>query len=135
MKKSERQLIFDKYNGRCAYCGYELTKGWHIDHIEPIVRDFDWDKDKGRYKATKNCRKPENDVFENYNPSCASCNIQKNSFTLEEFRKNIKHFIYSLNHYSTQYKFAKRYGLVYENNIQVEFYFEKIQNEKDKEIN
>ena len=34
MKKIERELIFNKYNGKCAYCGCELKKGWHIDHIE-----------------------------------------------------------------------------------------------------
>ena len=34
MTKKERELIFNKYNGKCAYCGCELKKGWHIDHIE-----------------------------------------------------------------------------------------------------
>jgi 5-methylcytosine-specific restriction endonuclease McrA len=126
MNKKERQLIFDKYCGRCAYCGCELQKGWHTDHIEPIVRDSKWNKDKGRYEATVNCRKPENETLENYNPSCASCNIQKNSYTLEQFRSNIKAFVNSLNLYSTQYKFAKKYGLVSENDIEVKFYFETL---------
>jgi predicted restriction endonuclease len=36
--KNRRQLIFEKYDGRCAYCGCELQKGWHEDHIEPIIR-------------------------------------------------------------------------------------------------
>jgi 5-methylcytosine-specific restriction endonuclease McrA len=126
MNKKERQLIFDKYGGRCSYCGCELKKGWHIDHIEPIVRDSKWNKDKGRYEATGNCRKPENETLENYNPSCASCNIQKNSYTLEEFRTNIKQFVNSLNLYSTQYKLAKKYGLISENDIEVKFYFETL---------
>jgi 5-methylcytosine-specific restriction endonuclease McrA len=38
MKKADRQKIFDKYGGRCAYCGCELQKGWHVDHIDPVVR-------------------------------------------------------------------------------------------------
>jgi hypothetical protein len=126
VNKKERQLIFDKYNGHSAYCGDELKKGWHTDHIEPIVRDSHWNRDKGRYEATGSCRKPENETLENYNPSCASCNIQKNSFTLEQFRSNIKQFLTSLNQYSTQYKFVKRYGLVSENNIEVKFYFETL---------
>jgi 5-methylcytosine-specific restriction endonuclease McrA len=128
MKKKERELIFNKYGGKCAYCSCDLEKGWHTDHIEPIVRDFDWNRDKGRYEAIGTCRNPENETLENYNPSCPSCNIQKNSFTIEQFRDNIKQFIQSLNQYSTQYKFAKRYGLISENEIKVEFYFEKIQN-------
>ena len=116
MTKKERELIFNKCNGKCAYCGCELKKGWHVDHIEPIVRNW----------CNGTCEKPENEVFENYNPSCPSCNIQKNSHTLEQFRKNIKQFVSSLNQYSTQYKFAKKYGLVSENEIDVKFYFETL---------
>lgn len=126
MTKKERQKLFDKYGGRCAYCGELLQKGWHKDHIEPIVRDFEWNKSKGRFEQTGTCRKPENETLENYNPACASCNIQKNSFTIEQFRNNIKQFVNSLNQYSTQYKFAKRYGLVKETEIEVVFYFETI---------
>lgn len=123
MTKDERQKVFDKYGGKCAYCGCELTKGWHVDHIEPIVRDHAWNKEKGRFEATGICRKP-NETPDNYNPACPSCNIQKNSHTLEQFRLNIQQFINSLNQYSTQYKFAKRYGLLTETNITVKFYFE-----------
>lgn len=125
MKKEDRQRVFDKYNGRCAYCGCELQKGWHVDHIEPLMRNYTYNKDRGRYEANGTCRNPENEVIENYNPSCRSCNIQKNSFTLEQFRNNIEQFINSLNKYSTQYKFAKRYGLISENSIDVKFYFEQ----------
>ncbi len=35
MTKTDRQKIFDKYGGKCAYCGCELQKGWHVDHVEP----------------------------------------------------------------------------------------------------
>ena len=112
--KLERQILFDKYEGNCAYCGCDLQKGWHIDHIEPIVRSL---KDSS-------CEKPDNHNISNMNPACASCNIQKNSYSLEQFRNNIKQFVNSLNQYSTQYKFAKRYGLVNETNMDVKFYFE-----------
>lgn len=115
LSKEQRQNVFDKYDGHCAYCGCELQKGWHIDHIEPIVRN------------SIGCEKPHNDTFENLNPACPSCNIQKNSYSLEQFRKNIKQFIESLNKYSTQYKFAKKYGLVKETEIEVTFYFERKQ--------
>ena len=85
MNKKDRELIFNKYGGKCAYCGSELTKGWHADHIEPIVRNW----------KNGTCEKPENEKLENYNPSCPSCNIQKNSYTLEQFRENIKQFVTS----------------------------------------
>jgi 5-methylcytosine-specific restriction endonuclease McrA len=122
--KTDRQIIFDKFGGKCAYCGCELQKGWHVDHIQPIVRDFKYSKHKSRFEQTGSCRNPKNENLDNYNPSCASCNIQKNSFTLEQFRNNIKQFVNSLNQYSTQYKFAKRYGLITETNVDVIFYFE-----------
>lgn len=126
MKKTDRELIFNKYDGKCAYCGCELTKGWHADHIEPIVRDFIYNKNKQRFETNGIYRNPENENLQNYNPSCPSCNIQKNSYTLEQFRENIKQFVNSLNQYSTQYKFAKKYGLVSENDIEVKFHFETV---------
>lgn len=113
----KRKLIYDKYKGKCAYCGCELPKLWHIDHIEPVVRDW----------INKECKNPHlKDNIENQNPSCAPCNIQKNSYSLEQFRENIKKFVNSLNQYSTQYKFAKKYGLLKETDIEVVFYFEKL---------
>lgn len=124
MKKKDREEIFNKYNGKCAYCGCDLIKGWQVDHIQPIERKSIYNRKKGKFVATGECRKPHNENFENYNPACASCNIQKSSYSIEAFRKNIKYFIESLNLYSTQYKFAKRYGLVTETDIEVKFYFE-----------
>lgn len=126
LNKKEREILYKKYDGRCAYCGNTLQKGWHADHIKPIVRDFKYNREKCRYQTTGTFQKPENEKLENYNPSCASCNIQKNSFTIEEFRYNIKKFVVSLNKNSTQYKFAKRYGLIQENDIPVTFYFEMV---------
>ena len=126
MNKKTRDLVKSKYNNKCAYCGCELKKGWHVDHIEPIVRDFIYNKKKQRFETNGICRNPENENLQNYNPSCPSCNIQKNSYTLEQFRENIKQFVNSLNQYSTQYKFAKKYGLVSENDIEVKFHFETV---------
>jgi len=120
MKKQDRQQIFEKYDGKCAYCGCELQKGWHVDHIEPVERN--------PFNSSE-MAKPERDNLGNMNPSCAPCNIQKNSYSIEEFRRNIRRFVESLNRYSTQYKFAKKYGLIQENGIEVKFYFELNQSE------
>ncbi len=128
MKKADRQKIFDKYDGRCAYCGCELVKGWHVDEIEPVRRNHVWDADKRVYKPhpTMPMTHPERMCIENQNPACASCNINKHSDSLEQFRKMITHFITTLNRDNTQYKIAKRYGLVQETNIEVKFYFETL---------
>lgn len=138
MTKKDRQLVFDKYGGRCAYCGCELVKGWHVDEIEPVRRNYKYvhghwkvpDGIDAKYIGPKTvpngCLHPERFHIDNQNPACASCNINKHSMDLEEFRKMVAGFVNSLNQYSTQYKIAKRYGLIHETGIDIKFYFETI---------
>lgn len=121
MKKSDRQKIFDKYDGRCAYCGCELQKGWHVDEIEPIRRNWKYVDHK---KVFTDCLHPERLNIDNQNPSCASCNINKHSMSLEDFRNSIAGYMKHLNEISTQYKIAKRYGLIEETGKKVVFWFE-----------
>lgn len=115
LTKTQREQLRNKYDGRCAYCGDQLPDKWHADHIEPIVR----------FGVGGVCEKPENNRLDNFNPSCPSCNIIKGSNSLEAFRKTVAGFVKSLNRDSTQYKFAKRYGLLAETEIDVTFWFEK----------
>jgi len=66
--RHKRAKVYDKYDGRCAYCGELLyIYDFHVDHIHP--------KSLGG-----------NDGIENLNPSCKTCNIQKRSRTISEFR-------------------------------------------------
>lgn len=127
-KKKTRELVFEKYNGRCAYCGCELKKGWHVDEIEPVRRN--WDLKNGKRVFSGTCEHPERFNIENQNPACASCNINKHSMSLEDFRNLISGFMKHLNEVSTQYKIAKRYGLISETNVDVVFYFERVSNDR-----
>jgi len=68
---NKRNVVFNKYNGKCAYCGVELPKGWNIDHITPKV-----------YGGT-------NDL-DNLNPSCKDCNNYKCHTDLEGYRNQLK---------------------------------------------
>lgn len=120
MKKSDREKVYNKYGGRCAYCGVELTKGWHVDHLEPVRRD----------PSGGEMLHPERDSIENYMPACASCNINKHSDSIEDFRRLISGFMKHLNELNTQYKIAKRYGLVKEDVKPVVFYFETLNSQK-----
>lgn len=151
MTKREREQIFNKFGGRCAYCGCELTKGWHVDEIQPVIRKRKWvaahwddktkplcndeDYDNPKFRqwvegkwVADGCERPENYNAENQYPACASCNINKHSMDLESFRNGIAAFMKHLNEISTQYKIAKRYGLVQETNMPVIFYFETLAN-------
>lgn len=151
MKKSDRQIIFDKYNGRCAYCGEPLVKGWHVDELLPCRRKYKYiashwinletgentnsnravvrSPEKWKYVASAyisdGCEHPERLVIKNQMPACASCNINKHSMSLEEFRSLISGFMKHLNELNTQYKIAKRYGLVKEDIKPIVFYFEQ----------
>ncbi len=148
-KKQQRDLVFNKYNGLCAYCGTELQKGWHIDEIEPVRRNRKWIPPQFVHKVTglprdkkseitddyewregkwvsDGCMHPERFNLDNQMPACASCNINKHSLGLEEFRKLIQGFMKHLNEVSTQYKIAKRYGLVTETIKPVVFFFERV---------
>ncbi|WP_159467978.1 hypothetical protein [Dyadobacter sp. 3J3] len=140
-KREKRQLIYDKFDGKCAYCGCDLNGKFHIDEIEPCRRKqkmipAHWtngnpttENDTSTAFVTSRWvndgfENPEAFRIENQNPSCASCNINKHSMSLEEFRKLIAGFMKHLNEINTQYKIAKRYGLVSETNEEVKFYFE-----------
>ncbi len=113
-KKEQRQAIFDKTNGNCGYCGCELEKGWHEDHMEPVVRELKYDSEKCRYVTTGKMYHPENDCFENKIASCPSCNIRKHSANVEQFRYALSNTITTLNRDHSAYRFAKRFGLVKE---------------------
>ena len=148
MKKAVRQAIFDKYQGRCAYCGCNLEKGWHVDELEPCRRLYEFEPGHWSHPGANKMSEeemlekevkwiPARDVFKGYThperlhienqmPACASCNINKHSMSLEEFRSLIEGFMKHLNERSTQYKIAKRYGLVKEFFEPVVFYFETI---------
>lgn len=124
--KKLREIVFQKYGGRCAYCGCELEKGWHVDHIQAKRRG---ESEEWIQHINKSRLKPlikGEDTIENYNPSCAPCNIWKGTYSIEQFRSEIKLQMNRLNAYNSNYRNAKRYGLITETEIEVKFYFEKI---------
>lgn len=124
--KKDRALIYQKYGGRCAYCGCQLEDGWHVDEVEPIRRNHRYDKRKGKWVGDGTSLHPERLTLANQVPACPSCNINKHSYSLEEFRALIAGFVRSLNRDSVQYKVAKRYGLIVETDRPIQFYFETI---------
>lgn len=122
MKNRDRELIYNKYEGKCAYCGTKLQKGWHVDELMPCRRNYKMEGERWIHDGTY--EHPERLTIDNQMPSCPSCNINKHSGNLEQFRQLIEGLITSLNRDSTQYKIAKRYGLVEEKPKAVVFFFE-----------
>lgn len=130
LNKEQREELKQKYDGKCSYCGIELTNRWQADHLEPVERKVIWYKcEKSRTLKSKSgdMRKPEHDHIDNMMPSCVKCNNDKSSMTLESWRRVIKDRIKTLNESPVyaSYQKAKRYGLIVETNIDVVFWFER----------
>ncbi|MDE6455005.1 MAG: HNH endonuclease [Dysosmobacter sp.] len=104
----ERQTVYRKTNGRCAYCGgYIKFKEMQVDHVMPL-------------------RKGGADTLENMLPACRSCNHYKGSLTMAQFRKSVERMPEVLMRDNVTYKNAVRFGLVWPMPRPVTFYFEKL---------
>ena len=75
MTAAKMQKVFDKYNMRCAYCGYKIFID--ADNGDP-------------FKATIDHVVPQaeggTDITDNLFPSCFACNHAKDDMNLNEFR-------------------------------------------------
>jgi 5-methylcytosine-specific restriction endonuclease McrA len=113
-RKRLRELVYQKYDGHCAYCGREIAmKDMQVDHII------------SRYKNGT-------DDLENFNPACRMCNFRKGVYTIEQFRREIQ------DQAETVMKtFGNRmsavYGLINYTPHEITFYFERHNVHKDKE--
>ncbi|WP_395055238.1 HNH endonuclease [Polaromonas sp.] len=124
LTKSERLSVFNKFGGRCAYCGCELPARWHADHLLPVEREFI--VRDNRLVASGNALRPENHCIDNMMPACPPCNISKHSLSLDGWRKWLEGHVRSLNAHNTPYRLAKAYGLLVETGKAVTFYFETL---------
>ena len=87
MKKELRLKVYNKFGGKCAYCGNLIEhKKFQIDHLHPqrLSHFYDSEKMKELYNL-----KGTNDDFENLMPSCRRCNHYKRAELLEDFRKKL----------------------------------------------
>lgn len=74
LTKQQRQKVYNKYNGHCAYCGCELEyKDMQVDHLIPLN---DWNNSYTDEELWS---------MDNLMPSCRLCNHYKRSYTLEHF--------------------------------------------------
>lgn len=121
INKNKRQLIFEKYNGKCAYCGINLDyNNFNADHIIPIQRGV---KGKERLNSTLNLG---TNSLENYNPSCVSCNSSKWSNDIETWRNILANKYDNLIKKEAGLKILINLGIIKYSKKDVVFYFEKI---------
>ncbi len=125
--KKQRELLFNKYDGKCAYCGCDLPKRWHVDHIEAVKREFEFVKKDGYHipKCTGVLENPHLDRFDNLNPACPPCNHYKSSMPLESFRRELSHQVERARESSKNFRFAEKFGQVVVQESPIIFWFEK----------
>lgn len=110
--QSVRKAVYQKYGGRCAYCGCELEyKDMQVDHITSVY----WNNGG-------------NDI-ENLMPSCRMCNFYKSTFSIDKFRERLQTLTDRLEK-TFIYRLAKKYGIVEEHKKPIRFYFEKVGEQK-----
>ena len=111
-----RKTVYQKYGGRCAYCGEEITlEQMQVDHIEPLHR--------GRMQLPEEIERLTH--IDNLNPACGPCNHRKRTHPLEEFREEIAEQVRRLRRDSNQFRLAERFGLVEAKETPVIFWFER----------
>ena len=102
----DRQKVYEKFNGHCAYCGKVITvKEMQVDHIVS----------KRRYGT---------DDFENLYPACRQCNHYKRAEPLAIFRRMIK-TLHGRIHKIYICKVAEDYGIIDVKEWDGKFYFER----------
>ncbi|MBA3675604.1 MAG: hypothetical protein H0W75_11740 [Chitinophagaceae bacterium] len=122
-KAKQRQIIFDKYNGKCAYCGCNLIKGWHTSPIQPI--EIKVGEDGSMIE--------ENNTISNIVGACVNCAMSKTHIgmngrtehlTIENFKKAILQS-FDMMKETPYYKRAIKFGLITESDIPLRFHFEQ----------
>ena len=118
LTRQEREAVYEKCNHRCAYCGCEIEyKDMQVDHVKSVYVNSE---------INDNMTLEEANAFENLLPACRQCNFYKSTFTVETFRKRLKSTMLENLKKEFNYRLALKYGLITENDIEVQFYYEKI---------
>lgn len=114
ISKSTRQALYEKYNKRCAYCGYEITyANMQIDH---------------KIAVNSGIILPNEELnnINNLLPACKQCNFYKSTFLIDQFRDRLLHVLIPNLQKLFIYRLALKYGLIEEHIAdKIVFYFEK----------
>lgn len=115
--KKIRKIVYQKYNGHCAYCGCEIPeKGFNVDHLHCLRN----------YEYTEEFTGIDVHDISNMMPACGSCNRYKATMDLETFREQLQKIPDRLKRDVCTYNIAVRFGMVQEKREPIKFYFEKM---------
>lgn len=116
----QREVIYQKYDRHCAYCGCGITFGeMEIDHLIPIYH----------FETKPELQNKSPDTFDNLMPACRSCNRYKDAYDIETFRDVISSIIFKLRRDHKIFNIGERFGLIQTDEHPIEFYYEKYERE------
>lgn len=103
--RNTRLLVYGKFRGHCAYCGKGIEyKDMQVDHLTPVFRGGA-------------------DDISNLMPSCRACNFRKGTWTLDEFREELRRQA-GREMKRFQARQSADYGLIEYHDHPIVFYFE-----------
>ena len=77
--KKIRGIVFDKFGGKCAYCGCDLDSMFQVDHM--VSKNYWYHIDIENQKCV--------DDISNLMPACPQCNHYKRSHCLEDTMSHV----------------------------------------------
>lgn len=128
--KIDRNIVYSKFNGKCAYCGYKLKiHDMQVDHIIPkSTYTFHMETKHKVPSFLSHLTHQDVNHIDNLFPSCQVCNLRKLNYSLEDFRSEIGDLVNILENKSQTYKLAKRFNFVSTKQVKsFKFYFENEQ--------
>lgn len=128
--KSQREKLRQKFDGRCGYCGEELTK-MQADHVKPVIRLTTDPWGKTLPASERRYIKPERNVVGNMMPACPACNNSKGGYDLEGWRDLISRSAEIVAKQKPIFKAGVRFGVIEVTDQPVVFHFETVDDSKE----
>lgn len=116
VSKKLRQKLWERYGGRCAYCGRSIAyKEMQVDHYYPQCKEKFYLR---RFKIDVHAEA-------NLMPTCRRCNHYKRARTPKQF-KELMHTLHERIEAIYILKVAVDFGMVTVQPFDGKFYFEKL---------
>ncbi|AJR26376.1 hypothetical protein TZ53_13120 [Sphingobium sp. YBL2] len=115
-----------KFAGKCAYCGGDLGKTMHADHVEPVRRIVTDAWSRPLPVEERRLLKPERNTVGNMMPACAPCNLHKGGYSLEAWRTYLQRSAEIVRKQTSTFRAGERFGIITVSEKPIVFYFETL---------